>query len=90
MWCKQIVNNYHAAAECRRQVKNGKKKIGKKRVKIVEFHDHIWNHHKKYIQISTNIPGIGSVNRETDVNKSDMSQSKHDVVGPMPAFYVLE
>ena len=29
-----------------------------KNVKILEFHDHIWNHHAKYIEISTNIPAI--------------------------------
>ena len=29
--------------------------------KIVEFHDHIWNHHDKCIQISTNMPSIGLV-----------------------------
>ena len=28
---------------------------------IVEFHDHIWNHHEKSIEISTNMPGIGFV-----------------------------
>ena len=28
-------------------------------VKLVEFHDHIWNNYGKYIQISTNMPGIG-------------------------------
>ena len=27
-------------------------------VKIIEFHYHIWNRHGKYIQISTNMPGI--------------------------------
>ena len=28
---------------------------------MVELHDHIWNHHKKYIEISTNMPNIGLV-----------------------------
>ena len=28
-------------------------------VKIIEFHYYIWNHHKKCIQISTDMPGIG-------------------------------
>ena len=32
--------------------------------KIVEFHDHIWNHREKYIQKSTNMPGIGILIRE--------------------------
>ena len=31
---------------------------------MVEFHDHIWNHNVKCIQISTNMPGIGSLIRE--------------------------
>ena len=35
-----------------------------KNVKIVKFHDHIWNHREKCIQISTNMPGIGSLIRE--------------------------
>ena len=31
-------------------------------VKILEFGDIIWNHPEKFIQISTNMPGIGLVN----------------------------
>ena len=27
----------------------------------MEFHDHIWNHHDKCFQISTNMPGVGLV-----------------------------
>ena len=50
---------FHAAGECRRQVKILTNLV--KNVKIVEFHDHIWDHHEKYIQISTNMPGIGSL-----------------------------
>ena len=42
-------NAFHAASECRRQVKNDTNIV--KNVKIVEFHDHIWNHHEKYIEI---------------------------------------
>ena len=38
-----------------------------KNVKIVECHDHIWNHREKCIQMSTNMPGIGSLIREIDV-----------------------
>ena len=38
-----------------------------KNVNIVEFHDHIWNHHEKYIEISTNMPGFGSLIREIAV-----------------------
>ena len=48
----------HAAGEYRRHVKKVTKFV--KNVKILEFHDHIWNHHEKCIQISTNMPGIGS------------------------------
>ena len=32
-----------------------------KKIKIVEFHDHIWNHNEKCIQLSTNMPSIGLV-----------------------------
>ena len=32
-----------------------------KHVKIVEFHDHVWNHHEKYMQKSTNTHGIDSL-----------------------------
>ena len=32
-----------------------------KNFNIMEFYDHIWNHHEKYIQISTNMPSIGLV-----------------------------
>ena len=56
---------HHAAGECRRQVKNVTHFV--KNVKIVEFRDHIWNHHEEYIEISTNMPGIGSVISELAV-----------------------
>ena len=42
------------------------------------FHDHIWNHQVKYIQISTNMPGIGTVNHEIAIKISEMSESKHN------------
>ena len=32
-----------------------------KNVRIEEFHDHIWNHHEKYIEMSTYKPVIGSL-----------------------------
>ena len=51
-------------------------KFGKKNVNIVEFHAHIWNHREKYIQKSTNMPGIGSLIREIDVKKSEIWESK--------------
>ena len=54
-----------ACHECRRQVKNVHKIF--KNDKILEFHDHIWNHHGKCIQKSPNMPGIGSLIREIDV-----------------------
>ena len=43
-----------------------------KNVRIVEFHDHIWNHNEKRIQISTNMPGIGSIIREIAVKILEM------------------
>ena len=58
-------NAFHAAGECRRQVKNVTNLV--KNVTIVEFHDYIWNHREKYIQNSTNMPSIGSLIREIDV-----------------------
>ena len=57
----QLVNTYHAV---------GVSKYPKmspnitKYVTIVEIHYHIWNHHGKCIQISTNMPGIGAVSYE--------------------------
>ena len=56
-------------------------------VNIVEFHNHIWNHHEKCIQISTNMPGIGSLIREIDVKfKENMKKHKYFCsVKPMPA-----
>ena len=48
-------------------------KIGKQNnVNIVEFHDRIWNHNEKCIQISTNMPRIGSPIREIVVKISEM------------------
>ena len=47
------INPYYAAGMSRRQVQNVTKIF-----KIVEFHDYIWNHNEKCIQISTNMPGI--------------------------------
>ena len=43
-----------------------------KNVKIVEFFDHIWNHHDKYIEISTNMPSIGSLICEIANKMSEM------------------
>ena len=41
-------------------------------VKVIEFHYYIWNHRGKCIQISTNVPGIGSLFREIDVKMSEI------------------
>ena len=48
-----LLNAFHAAGECRRQGKNLNKIV--KYFEIVKFHNHIWNHNEKCIQISTNI-----------------------------------
>ena len=34
-------------------------------VNILQFHDHIWNHHERHKR--TNMPGIGSLIREIDI-----------------------
>ena len=68
-----FINAFHAAGECRRQVKNLTKFV--KNIEIVEFHDHIWNHNEKWIQISTNMPCIGSLIREIAVEISEMWES---------------
>ena len=65
-----VVNASHAAGECRRQVKIVTTFV--KNVEIVEFHDHIWNHNEKCIQISTNMPAIGSLIREIAVTISEI------------------
>ena len=63
-------NAFHTAGECRRQVKNVTNLF--KKVNILEFHDHIWNHHDKCVQQSTNMPGIGSVIHEIDIKISEI------------------
>ena len=55
-------------------VKNWTKFV--KNVNIVEFHEHIWIHNEKRIQISTNMLGIGSQIREIAVKISEMWESK--------------
>ena len=79
-----ILNAFHAAGECRRQVKNLTNLV--KNGKIVEFHVHIWIHHKKCIQISTNIPGIGSVNREITVKTTILLSKTNDRVRSIKIF----
>ena len=53
-------NAYHAASVSRRQVQNCT--TFSKKVKFIELHYYIWNRCGKCIQISTNMPSIGSVN----------------------------
>ena len=48
-----------------------------KNLEIVEFHDYIRNHNEKCIQISTNMPSIGSVIRELAVKIPEIWESKH-------------
>ena len=54
----------------RRQDKNVTNFV--KNVNILEFGYYIWNPYEKCIQISTNMPGIGSLIREIAVEISDM------------------
>ena len=68
------INAFHAAGKCRQQVKNVTTFV--KNVEIVEFRDRIWNHNEKYIQISTNMPSIGSLIHEIVVEISEMWESK--------------
>ena len=69
-----LFNAFHTAVECRRLVQKLTNLV--KNVKIVEFRDHIWNHNEKCIQMSTNMPGIGSLICEKDINISDFLESK--------------
>ena len=66
----KMLNAFHAAGECRRHVQNCTTNV--KNVKIVELYYQIWIHHEKCIQISTNMPGIGSLIREIAVEISEM------------------
>ena len=66
-----LLNAFHVAGECRRQVTNLTKFV--KNVEIVQFNYHIWNHSEECIQISTDMPGIGSLIREVAVNISVIS-----------------
>ena len=53
------VYTFHAAGDCRQHFQNCTKFV--KNVNIFKFCDHIWNHHGKCIQISTNMYSIGLV-----------------------------
>ena len=54
----------------------------------MEFGYNIWNPYEKCIQKSPNMPGIGSLIREIDINISENWET--NILLPMPAFYVLE
>ena len=71
-----IVNAFHAAGECRRQVKNLTKFV--KNVEIFEFHDHIWNHNEKCIQLCTNMPSIGLVIPEIISEMLEFWENNHN------------
>ena len=63
------INAFHVAGKCRRQVKKVTKFV--KNVEIVEFHSWICNHREKCIQISINMPWIGSVIRDIVLEKEE-------------------
>ena len=56
-----LQNRDHTARMRRRQVKHFPTFL--KNIIILEFHDHILNHHEISIQISIDMPGIGSLIR---------------------------
>ena len=60
------VNTYNAAGVNRRQDQNVTNFV--KNVNILEFDYYIWNPYDKCIQKSPNMPGIGSLISEIDVN----------------------
>ena len=62
-------------------------KFGKKNVNILEFHGHIWIHHEKCIQKSTNMPSIiGSLICEIDFWKYEKAKTNLFSIKPMPVF----
>ena len=65
-----LINTNHAAGASRRQVQHFTKLS--KNVNVLKFHDRIWNHYEKYIQMSPNMPGIGSLICEIDINNSEI------------------
>ena len=75
--CKSWINlnAFHAAGECRQQVILFTHFV--KIINILEFHDHIWNHHEKCIQISTNMPGIGSLICEIGLEMKELWGEKY-------------
>ena len=66
----RLIMYFNAAGEWRRQVKMLTSFV--KNVNNLEFHDHIWNRNERCIQISTNMPSIGSLIREIAIEISEM------------------
>ena len=66
----RYVNSYGAERVSRRHVKKCHKIV--RNVKILAFRDYIWNHHDKCIQISTNMPGFGSLIGEIAIKMSEI------------------
>ena len=64
------LNAYNAAGMSRRQDKNVKNVVTN--VNILEFGYFIWNPYEKCIHKSPNMPGIGSLICEIDVNVSEI------------------
>ena len=58
-----MLSTRHTSADGRSKIEP----FCKQNVKIVEFHDNIWNHHEKYIQIRTNILSIDLVIHEIGI-----------------------
>ena len=67
---QMCINAYNAVGMSRRQDKNVTHFV--KNVNILEFGYYIWNPYEKCIQKSPNMPGIGSLIREIDVNISEI------------------
>ena len=56
---------------------------------MLTFSDHIWNHHKEYIQISTNMPGFGLVIDEIGFEIKDFLKRKHPLAYMVKPMTVL-
>ena len=62
----QSINTYHAVGSADDRSKISQYFPAKNHVEIMEFGDYFWNHPKKCIQISTNLPSIGEVSYEIE------------------------
>ena len=49
-----------------------------KNSKIIEYRFHIWNQHGKWIQMSTNMPGVGLVNHEIGIKILKTKRISHN------------